>query len=481
MAAIRFRIVIFLLYATQLTNGKGRKKLDVIDHHGNDVTRQIEKFLRDHSYELSLRPPTKGALPVDISLNIESISDISEKNMDLTFTLCMHESWTDERLRFKSSEPVSSIVLPSRLVEKLWVPDIYTVGSKNSFVHKTTVNNIVLRLFRDGRIRYKVKMTTTVSCQMTLYNFPLDLESCSLIFRSLGYSNEELVLHWSMGETMEELFMDTKMVTNMPKFRLVHHFFDAANITVDSHSNDQTTPVSHGEKVSELRIRFELKRYLLSCLFQSYFPAMIMVVLAGLGMWIDPSSVPARVSLGVTSVLTISTVITGLKGSLPKVSYLTAMDIYLWVCFLFVFSTVLEFCVLNFFMTKRGKKFLDKMIERRKRRIIKRKSRFASRIPTNIGDSEKSDTRNQKNIRNVFRSNASVTSSLYSDVTDRHFPPSNELLMPKFCCKGFEATSVDACFRIWYFLTFIVFNAVYWTYYVIVTQHHGDAQSDLED
>lgn len=36
-----------------------------------------------------------------------------------------------------------------------------------------------------------------------------------------------------------------------------------------------------------------------------------------------------------------------------KVSYLTALDVYLWTCYLFVFSTVLEFCILNYVMRKR--------------------------------------------------------------------------------------------------------------------------------
>ena len=40
------------------------------------------------------------------------------------------------------------------------------------------------------------------------------------------------------------------------------------------------------------------KRYFISVFFQSYFPAMIMVMLGGLTMWIDPKSVPARVSMG---------------------------------------------------------------------------------------------------------------------------------------------------------------------------------------
>ena len=49
---------------------------------------------------------------------------------------------------------------------------------------------------------------------------------------------------------------------------------------------------------SRVEITFELNRYLLSVFFQSYFPAIATVVLAGFGMWLDPKSVPARIALG---------------------------------------------------------------------------------------------------------------------------------------------------------------------------------------
>nr|XP_026692831.1 gamma-aminobutyric acid receptor subunit rho-2-like [Ciona intestinalis] len=128
------------------------------DRHGSEITKQIEEMFRDHNYELSIRPRNHGKpIRVGLALMIESITDISEKNMDLTFTLCMHETWTDTRLKFISNSDDNSIVLPSRLISKLWVPDLYIVGSKSSFIHKTTVDNLVLRLFNDGSIFYNVQ------------------------------------------------------------------------------------------------------------------------------------------------------------------------------------------------------------------------------------------------------------------------------------------------------------------------------------
>ncbi|TNN33202.1 Gamma-aminobutyric acid receptor subunit rho-3 [Liparis tanakae] len=65
---------------------------------------------------------------------------------------------------------------------------------------------------------------------------------------------------------------------------------------------------------------------------------------------------------GITTVLTMSTIITGVSSSMPQVSYVKAVDIYLWTSFLFVFLSVIEYAAVNYCTTleemrkmKRGK------------------------------------------------------------------------------------------------------------------------------
>ncbi|CAK8684626.1 unnamed protein product [Clavelina lepadiformis] len=393
---------------------------DVEDIHGTDVTRQIEEMFRSHSYELSIKPSNKEKpVKVGISLMIESITDISEKNMDLTFTLCIHENWRDERLKF-SSDVRNSIVLPSRLVQKIWVPDIYIVGSKNSFIHQTTVENAILRLYNDGNITYNIKLTTTVACQMSLHNFPLDTENCSLTIQSLGYNYEELLLEWMMPNH-DALFMSPQLVKNMPKFRLVSQHYRNNNVT----KPDVTTLKE--AKVSQVQINFIFRRYLLSVFFQSYFLGMSMVVLAGLGMWLDPRSVPARVTISVTSVLTMSTIINGLKTSLPKVSYLTAMDIYLWICFLFIFATVLEFCVFNHFMTKQ--KLRKSFFSDSKRSSSTNDDENGLFLPN--GNISAEECKTCRRCKLAIRKDNLTSQQKNHDCLQRHQPPVTEEQKPK--------------------------------------------------
>ena len=49
----------------------------------------------------------------------------------------------------------------------------------------------------------------------------------------------------------------------------------------------------------------------------------------------------ARVGITLTTVLTITTLIVNSYGSVPKVSYLKALDVYLFTCFIVVFASLI--------------------------------------------------------------------------------------------------------------------------------------------
>lgn len=75
---------------------------------------------------------------------------------DFTMTLYLRHYWKDERLAFPSQNNQSR-TFDSRLVKKIWVPDVFFVHSKRSFIHDTTMENIMLRVYPDGNILFSVR------------------------------------------------------------------------------------------------------------------------------------------------------------------------------------------------------------------------------------------------------------------------------------------------------------------------------------
>jgi len=217
----------------------------------------------------------------------------------------------------------------------LWKPDITVQSSKK---YSTTVDNHVMRVGKFGDISYAVKISATITCQMHLSTFPMDRQTCKLSLYSFGYYADEFLLFW---DEFPNIFYEHSIDTST-SFYLEHYATTVHNIAYCSTNGTKCRSKNF------LTMEFEFKRHFLSVFFISYLPATVMVILGGLSTYVDPSSTPARVGMSVTTVLTISTVIQGLKNQLPSVSYLTALDVYLWACFFFLSSTLVEYAYLNY-------------------------------------------------------------------------------------------------------------------------------------
>ncbi|XP_007421854.1 gamma-aminobutyric acid receptor subunit rho-2 [Python bivittatus] len=300
-----------------------------------------KQLLRVEDHDFTMRPAFGGpAIPVGVDVQVESLDSISEVNMDFTMTLYLRHYWKDERLSFPSHAN-KSMTFDGRLVKKIWVPDIFFVHSKRSFIHDTTTDNIMLRVFPDGHVLYSMRITVTAMCNMDFSRFPLDSQTCSLELESYAYTDEDLMLYWKNGS--ESLKTDEKI--SLSQF-LIQKF----------HTTSRLAFYSSTGRYNRLYINFILRRHIFFFLLQTYFPATLMVMLSWVSFWIDRRAVPARVSLGITTVLTMSTIITGVNASMPGVSYIKAVDIYLWVSFVFVFLSVIEYAAVNYLTTVQERK-----------------------------------------------------------------------------------------------------------------------------
>ncbi|XP_023666031.2 gamma-aminobutyric acid receptor subunit rho-1-like isoform X2 [Paramormyrops kingsleyae] len=299
-------------------------------------TMKSEQILRIREHDFTMRPGFGGPpIPVGVDVQVESLDTISEVDMDFTMTLYLRHYWKDERLAFPSTNN-QSLTFDSRFLKKIWVPDMFFVHSKRSFIHDTTTDNVMLRVFPDGNVLYSLRVTVTAMCNMDLSHFPLDTQTCSLEIESYAYTDEDLMLYWKKGN--DSLRTDDKI--SLSQF-LIQKF----------HTTTKLAFYSSTGWYNRLYISFTLRRHIFFFLLQTYFPATLMVMLSWVSFWIDRRAVPARVPLGITTVLTMSTIITGVNASMPKVSYIKAIDIYLWVSFVFVFLSVIEYAAVNYLTT----------------------------------------------------------------------------------------------------------------------------------
>ncbi|KAM6196672.1 gamma-aminobutyric acid receptor subunit pi [Sarcoramphus papa] len=287
-----------------------------------NLTMGYNKYLR----------PYFGGEPVQIamSLDVASISSISESDMDYTATIYLRQRWTDPRLVFHGNK---SFTLDARLVELLWVPDTYIVESKRSFLHDVTVGNRLIRLFSNGTILYALRITTTVACNMDLSKYPMDTQTCRLQLESWGYDENDVTFTWLRGNDS---------VHGIEKLRLSQYTVERYH-TLVSKSQQETG------SYPRLILQFELRRNVLYFILETYVPSTLLVMLSWVSFWITLDSVPARTCIGVTTVLSMTTLMIGSRSSLSKTScFIKAIDVYLGICFTFIFGALVEYAVAHY-------------------------------------------------------------------------------------------------------------------------------------
>ncbi|XP_074528170.1 gamma-aminobutyric acid receptor subunit beta-2 [Halichoeres trimaculatus] len=309
------------------------------------VKETVDRLLK--GYDIRLRPDF-GGRPVGVGMNIDiaSIDMVSEVNMDYTLTMYFQQAWRDKRLSY--SEIPLNLTLDNRVADQLWVPDTYFLNDKKSFVHGVTVKNRMIRLHPDGTVLYGLRITTTAACMMDLRRYPLDEQNCTLEIESYGYTTDDIEFYWRGGDNA----VTGVDRIELPQFSIVDHKLISKNVVFSTGAYPR------------LSLSFKLKRNIGYFILQTYMPSILITILSWVSFWINYDASAARVALGITTVLTMTTINTHLRETLPKIPYVKAIDMYLMGCFVFVFMALLEYALVNYIFFGRGPQRQKKAAEK---------------------------------------------------------------------------------------------------------------------
>ncbi|GFU08550.1 gamma-aminobutyric acid receptor subunit gamma-2, partial [Nephila pilipes] len=153
---------------------------------------------------------------------------------------------------------------------------------------------------------------------------------------------DELVLQWTEnGVGMLETSQD-----GQNKFELL------LPIVTQHMSLKYSGPDTSGS-FSCVNATFSLRRYNGYHMGYSYTITSFIVVVSWIGFWLPASAMPARVTLGITTLLTLLTTGNFVRSSLPPISYVTAIDVWVGLCTVFVLLSLLLFPVSLYFSSKK--------------------------------------------------------------------------------------------------------------------------------
>ncbi|XP_010792427.1 gamma-aminobutyric acid receptor subunit beta-1-like [Notothenia coriiceps] len=165
-----------------------------------------------------------------------------------------------------------------------------------------------------------------------------------------GYTTDDIEFYWQGGPNIGS-------VTGVENIELPQ--FDI----IDYQTQSKKAVFATGS-YPRLSLSFKLKRNIGYFILQTYMPSTLITILSWVSFWINYDASAARVALGITTVLTMTTINTHLRETLPKIPYVKAIDIYLMGCFVFVFLALLEYAFVNYIFFGRGPHLQKKVAEK---------------------------------------------------------------------------------------------------------------------
>ncbi|XP_076323283.1 glycine receptor subunit alpha-2-like [Tachypleus tridentatus] len=368
-------------------------------------------FLDDILEEYDKRAwPTYGkGMPTEVKVNIHinDLGSVNAANMDYSLDIYLRQLWKDQRLML-SAFGINQIVTLNGddLIDKIWKPDLFFRNVKEARFHRVTVPNMLIKISPDGSILFSMRLTLKLFCHMSFRHYPLDTQRCHVIVGPYAQTTDQVRVRWQEKNAL-----------------LIEEMVELNEFDLVDYSCGQFLRVIDTGAFSFLNVSFVLERQYGYHLIQTYLPTFLIVMISWVSFWLNVDAVPARVTLGVTTLLTLTTVASGVRTQLPPVSYIKAIDIWIGSCSVMVFGALLEFTLVNYL--SRSEKTSE---------ILKKPMSTFKHPRTSVINPKPSQEDETKSIKN--------TSNLK------------------------EAIIVDRVCRVLFPLVFFVFNLVYWFYYL---------------
>ena len=252
---------------------------------------------------------------VEVKVYLIDIDGIDSVTQSFVANLTLVFRWHDPSLAHAGLDSIS------KDLSEIWYPRIQILNQQR--LVKTFPQSA--EVHPDGEVIYRQRVWGSFSQPLELREFPFDSQRLEVRLGSISFGSQNIQLKPSADSGVSEKL-------SIPDWEIMQWDFMAEDLRFDNESS----------LIPGMVFSLEVKRDSNYFKFKVILPLVLIVMMSWLVFWIDPSLIPSQVSVGVTAMLTMIAYRFALAGMLPRLPFLTTLDIFVMASTIMVFLAMVE-------------------------------------------------------------------------------------------------------------------------------------------
>lgn len=263
--------------------------------------------------------PAENGKPTKVWLQIYviDVDDVSSADQNFGASIYYEARWKSPELKHDGPLPVFEDV------SHVWTPSLTVANQQMAWDSYPDF----VEISPDGEVVYRQRTWARFSQALNLHDFPFDHQALTIHLVSANETNDEvtfLPLRNAPAGIAEDF--------SVPDFQVTGWSSQPAAFPSDDVEG----------AVAGFRLTINVKRRPTFFLIKIVLPLCLIVIMSWIPRWIDPEHIATNIGVSATAFLTLVAYLFATNVLLPRVSYVTRMDLFILLSMLMVFMALIQ-------------------------------------------------------------------------------------------------------------------------------------------
>jgi Neurotransmitter-gated ion-channel ligand binding domain/Neurotransmitter-gated ion-channel transmembrane region len=265
-----------------------------------------------------------GPTQVSVGIWIVDISNIDSAQQTFTADIAVVLQWKDARLAHTGAG------LAHHALDQIWTPRV-AIANETSSVSRKFPDSV--EVDPDGTVTYRQRYAGSFTQPLRLQSFPFDRQAFQFHVVAIRYRPNEVVFvpdeNW-VRDGLQQAAGISPSIT-LPDWTVEK--WDA---------KARVYALTPGMQYSGYAFEFTASRNVAYYIWKVILPLVLIVMMSWVVFWIDPATSNSQISVAVTSMLTLIAYRFAVDSQLPRLPYMTRIDLFFLVSTLLFFFSLIE-------------------------------------------------------------------------------------------------------------------------------------------